>query len=378
MHPIARLPPGTGLRPAGRQLLVGAALAAAGARAQRPEMNCTYTSPSGDYYDIGPLVRASDFVISDSTGAHVFYWNSCGGVERRGEELDFQCDASDVACERGDAGRGRYYGLGKLDTVQFNTVYGRQGLLEARYTGGTETPTGPRRITVEIECDRNAKEPRLEMHHVPSAPNYLLTVQSDHGCVKEAPPAPPPPPAPSPADCRYVGPSGNSGVDRHNNLDAVWSDPKTNAKVYIGNLSAAKSETVLLRHGIKHIVNCQDLSARNFHETNPQFHYLRFPVAHWFEEGLETHEDVLAYFHRCHGWIQEALDGGSSVLIHCLAPGAHRAGTTGVSWLMHAAQMDRATATAAARQLRSVVDPFGHLIQILEKLEAAQQAQKSR
>ena len=45
---------------------------------------------------------------------------------------------------------------------------------------------------------------------------------------------------------------------------------------------------------------------------------------------------------------------------------------------MHAARMDRATATAAARQLRSVVDPFGHLIQILEKLEAAQQAQKSR
>ena len=180
-----------------------------------------------------------------------------------------------------------------------------------------------------------------------------------------------------------LSPSGDATVgdgatvDRYNNLDAVWSDPKTNAKVYIGNLSAAKSETVLLRHGIKHIVNCQDLSARNFHETNPQFHYLRFPVAHWFEEGLETHEDVLAYFHRCHGWIQEALDGGSSVLIHCLA-GAHRAGTTGVSWLMHAAQMDRATATAAARQLRSVVDPFGHLIQILEKLEAAQQAQKSR
>ena len=223
MHPIARLPPGTGLRPAGRQLLVGAALAAAGARAQRPEMNCTYTSPSGDYYDIGPLVRASDFVISDSTGAHVFYWNSCGGVERRGEELGFQCDASDVACERGDAGRGRYYGLGKLDTVQFNTVYGRQGLLEARYTGGTETPTGPRRITVEIECDRNAEEPRFEMHHVPSAPNYLLTVKSVHGCVKEAPPAP------SPADCRYVGPSGNSyDIGQLVNATSDWMFADTN------------------------------------------------------------------------------------------------------------------------------------------------------
>ena len=104
---------------------------------------------------------------------------------------------------------------------------------------------------------------------------------------------------------------------------------------------------------------------------------LRFPVAHWFKEGLDSDEAVLAYFQRCHGWIQEALDGGNSVLIHCLA-GAHRAGTTGVSWLMHAAEMDRATATAAAQQLRNVVNPFGHLVGILEKLEAAHQAQRSR
>jgi protein-tyrosine phosphatase len=104
---------------------------------------------------------------------------------------------------------------------------------------------------------------------------------------------------------------------------------------------------------------------------------LRFPVAHWFKEGLDSDEAVLAYFQRCHGWIQEALSGGNGVLIHCLA-GAHRAGTTGVSWLMHAAEMDRATATAAAQQLRNVVNPFGHLVGILEKLEAAHQAQRSR
>ena len=117
--------------------------------------------------------------------------------------------------------------------------------------------------------------------------------------------------------------------------------------------------------------------ARSLGQGNGKFHYLRFPVAHWFKESLDSHEEVLAYFHRCHGWIQEALDGGNSVLIHCLA-GAHRAGTTGVSWLMHAAQMDRAEATAAAQRLRSVVNPFGHLVGILEKLEAAQQAQRSR
>jgi protein-tyrosine phosphatase len=69
----------------------------------------------------------------------------------------------------------------------------------------------------------------------------------------------------------------------------------------------------------------QDVTSSNFHEANPSFPYLRFPVAHWFKEDTETHEAVLEYFGRCHGWVQEALNGGSGVLIHCLA-GAHRAG----------------------------------------------------
>ena len=43
----------------------------------------------------------------------------------------------------------------------------------------------------------------------------------------------------------------------------------------------------------------------------------------------------------------------------------------GVSWLMHAAQMDRAKATDAAQKCRAIVNPFGHLVDVLEKLEAA-------
>ena len=41
----------------------------------------------------------------------------------------------------------------------------------------------------------------------------------------------------------------SAGADRYSNLDAVWSDPKTSARVFIGNLTAAKSEDVLLSHG---------------------------------------------------------------------------------------------------------------------------------
>ena len=65
------------------------------------------------------------------------------------------------------------------------------------------------------------------------------------------------------------------------------------------------------------------MNAPNFHEANPQFSYLRFPVAHWIREDMETDEQVLAYFNRCFEFVQTALDSGQSVLIHCLA-GAHR------------------------------------------------------
>eukprot|EP01047_Picozoa_sp_COSAG01_P033037 COSAG01_NODE_2414_length_7740_cov_10.011386_2_plen_234_part_00 len=162
----------------------------------------------------------------------------------------------------------------------------------------------------------------------------------------------------------------------HRHLDAVWADPVTSAKVFIGDQTAARSEEILRRHGITHIINCQDVSAPNFHEGNAHFHYYRFPVAHWFKFPMDSPTETLAYFRGPHGFIEGALGGGGSVLVHCLA-GAHRAGTTGVSWLMHAAEVDQATATSMAKALRPVVNPFGHLLTILAKLEEALAARRA-
>lgn len=162
----------------------------------------------------------------------------------------------------------------------------------------------------------------------------------------------------------------------HNNLDAVWADPTTGARVFIGNQQAAMSEAILRANGITHIINCQDPSAPNFHESNPDFHYCRFPIAHWFKYPMDDPVQVLAYFREPHGFIERALASGNGCLIHCLA-GAHRAGSTGVSWLMHAAEMDQAQATEAAKQLRQVVNPFGHLLGILGKLDQALVARRA-
>ena len=90
------------------------------------------------------------------------------------------------------------------------------------------------------------------------------------------------------ATLHLEGDSTSERNSKHNHLDAIWADPKTKARVFIGGQSAARSEKILLEHGITHIINCQDLSSPNYHERNPTFHYCRFPVAHWYNHPTDT------------------------------------------------------------------------------------------
>ena len=44
-------------------------------------------------------------------------------------------------------------------------------------------------------------------------------------------------------------------------------------EVYVGGVRAAQSRQILDAHGIRHVVNMQDVSTENFHERNPEFTY---------------------------------------------------------------------------------------------------------
>eukprot|EP01043_Picozoa_sp_COSAG02_P027194 COSAG02_NODE_1593_length_11778_cov_25.088792_1_plen_387_part_00 len=193
--------------------------------AQRPGTNCTFTAPSGDFYDITELVRrGGDYVIEpqDAGSEYEYYWNSCGGVSPRGGTT-LTCDSSDAACQH-VKGTDDYYSLGKLDTVQY--VESRPGFLVARYTGGSSSnPSGsPRQITVEMECDPSAEDPRFEMTD-PTGVNYLLIVHSAEACVR-TPPPPPSPPPPSNTSCTYNAPSGNRySIAALANATSDWTFP---------------------------------------------------------------------------------------------------------------------------------------------------------
>lgn len=56
------------------------------------------------------------------------------------------------------------------------------------------------------------------------------------------------------------------------------------------------------------------------------------------------------------------------MLVHCLA-GAHRAGTAGVSCLMHLLKIRAPEATRMAKTLRPAINPIGDFPALLDLLE---------
>eukprot|EP01061_Rhynchopus_euleeides_P018776 TRINITY_DN30_c0_g1_i4.p2 TRINITY_DN30_c0_g1~~TRINITY_DN30_c0_g1_i4.p2 ORF type:complete len:195 (+),score=38.34 TRINITY_DN30_c0_g1_i4:177-761(+) len=155
-------------------------------------------------------------------------------------------------------------------------------------------------------------------------------------------------------------PEDGSGIvpGRYNQLDVIFQQRETGAKVYVGNHVAAADRGLLQKNGISHIVNCQDVTTKNYHEGDPTFSYKRFPISHWRAvKDISQPEIVGAYFGDVFAWIDAALSQGRSVLIHCLA-GAHRAGTTGTAYLMHAAKLPVNAAIGAAKKMRPAIDPI--------------------
>ena len=116
--------------------------------------------------------------------------------------------------------------------------------------------------------------------------------------------------------------------------DCVYINPKTGAKFFIGGEDSASSLKHLEELEIFHVVNCKGDSGDNYFEEDPRFSYFRFGVAYWhMKAGVKTPEGVLNFFMPVHKFIDDAMDQGKNVMVHCLA-GAHRAGTAGVSYLM--------------------------------------------
>ena len=133
---------------------------------------------------------------------------------------------------------------------------------------------------------------------------------------------------------------------RYNDKDPIYRDRKTGGIIYVGNHQAAEGPaSVLARSSITRVVNCTDDMA-NFCEGAPELTYLRFNTAAWHHECPDN-AALLRFVNRLFAFVDGALERGESVLVHCLA-GAHRAGTTGCLLLMYKLGLDHAEAVSTA------------------------------
>ena len=113
------------------------------------------------------------------------------------------------------------------------------------------------------------------------------------------------------------------------------------------------------------------MHTKNFHEKDPKFTYLRFPIGD--HKGLPKQFDltktkgVLKFINPLIDFVEDVTEDGHNVLIHCMA-GAHRAGTSVCAWLMYKENMTIDKAIALAKSKREVIDPDGDFKDLLNLL----------
>lgn len=170
------------------------------------------------------------------------------------------------------------------------------------------------------------------------------------------------------------------GSKQYKALDSIYVHPENGATVYIGNIHASRSQKLLETKNISAIVNCTADGRLSFeNQENSKgvaYKYLRFSIAQWpkfFHSRAQTPESVLEYVNQMIDFVEDSLDEGHSVLIHCLA-GAHRAGTTGVLYLMAKHDISKTRATKLAKELRPIIDPIGTLKDLLQLVEDSRDA----
>lgn len=165
-----------------------------------------------------------------------------------------------------------------------------------------------------------------------------------------------------------------ASADDYHDMDVIYTDPNTGAKVFCGNVRAAMSRETLRKFDVALVVNAQGPQSTNFFESDPTLRYLRFPVAFWRTNLLgASHEQVVKFFQPLFDQVDKALADGESVLIHCLA-GAHRAATTSAAFLRHRIGLKPTEAQLYLRKRRPIVELLPGLYEALLRLDEALKA----
>eukprot|EP00271_Cylindrocystis_brebissonii_P012756 TRINITY_DN319_c0_g2_i4.p1 TRINITY_DN319_c0_g2~~TRINITY_DN319_c0_g2_i4.p1 ORF type:complete len:207 (+),score=50.81 TRINITY_DN319_c0_g2_i4:174-794(+) len=131
--------------------------------------------------------------------------------------------------------------------------------------------------------------------------------------------------------------------------------------LFLGDCIAAQQRDVLLRHGVRHIVQvAEELGAPPFPQD---FSYTLVDI------GDYAGEDIGSHFERCFEAMDAARAQGGAVLVHCVM-GISRSSTIVIGYLMKRHGISLATAFAHVRERRPLIDPNSGFVHELERLEA--------
>uniref|UniRef100_A0A2K6WEE1 Protein-serine/threonine phosphatase n=1 Tax=Onchocerca volvulus TaxID=6282 RepID=A0A2K6WEE1_ONCVO len=125
--------------------------------------------------------------------------------------------------------------------------------------------------------------------------------------------------------------------------------------VYLGSQDVAHDYDILMAHNITHIINCAT-GVKNIFLG--RIKYLTFDVLDLPWTDLEQH------FDKCHEFMEEAVESGGNVLVHCNA-GVSRSATIVLSYIMRYNKMTVREALEHVNTIRKVGPNPGFMQQLL-------------
>uniref|UniRef100_A0A1L8E2Y8 Dual specificity protein phosphatase n=1 Tax=Nyssomyia neivai TaxID=330878 RepID=A0A1L8E2Y8_9DIPT len=137
-------------------------------------------------------------------------------------------------------------------------------------------------------------------------------------------------------------------------------------KIYIGDAASAKNKTYLRLMGITHILNTAEGSrfgqvdtGHSYYRDMTNIRYMGFPMID------QPTTDISRYFYIASKFIENAVNGGGKVLVHCLM-GMSRSATCVLAYLMIGRQMSAEEAIRTVRMHRDIRPNDGFLQQLAD------------
>jgi len=155
-------------------------------------------------------------------------------------------------------------------------------------------------------------------------------------------------------DLQCIKPLQQKAPESSNHFSGVAS--RLTPQVFIGDVETARNSTLLHSIGITHILNCAGMSTPNFYPN--EFHYKDIPLQD------NPSEDIFCLFYFAIEFIEDAVNQGGTVLIHCKC-GISRSSAMAIAYLMYVKHYNYDQAFSTLKKARAICSPNAGFIMSL-------------